>query len=288
MIAAIKGLFSVDRRFRFGSIVVTVLILFSLASFFSPMDPRAWSVVRENQPPSLQNLFGTKSLGQDVFWNLTHAVRGSLTVGILSVAMSRVIAVVVGLTAGYRGGRLDRVLMSINDGFVVLPVFAILIFLGFVFKQRLNVFVLAAILAVFGWAWDARVLRSLTLSLREREFTDVAVFSGMSTFRVVFGEYMPFAIPLLTANAMTNMLFVIQMEITLAVFGLSSLELPTLGTTIYWAVQYQALFRGLWWWIFSPVVVTVLLFLGMYMLASSVNEFLDPRTRLERIKVRKA
>jgi peptide/nickel transport system permease protein len=286
MFAAIGGLLKHDGRFLFGSAVLVVMLALALLSFASPYDPRAWTVVPNDLPPSFEHLLGTNSMGQDVFWIMTHAIRGSLTVGILSVVMSRVVAILVGLVAGYKGGFADRALMSLNDGFVVMPVLAILIFLGFVLKESMNVFLLSALLALFGWAWDARLIRALTLSLREREFTDVAVFSGMSTFRVVLGEYLPFAVPLILATTMTNMLFVVQMEITLAVFGLSSLELPTIGTSIYWANQYQALFRGMWWWIFSPVAITIVLFVGLYMLSTSVNEFLDPRTRLERITLR--
>jgi peptide/nickel transport system permease protein len=286
MFAAIGGLLKHDGRFLFGFVVVLLMLVLALLSFVSPYDPRTWSVVPLDLPPSFEHLLGTNSMGQDVFWTMTHAIRGSLTVGILSVIMSRVVAILVGLVAGYRGGFVDRALMSLNDGFVVMPVLAILIFFGFVLKDSMNVFLLSGLLALFGWAWDARMIRALTLSLREREFTDVAVFSGMSTIRVVLGEYLPFAIPLILATTMTNMLFVVQMEITLAVFGLSSLELPTIGTSIYWANQYQALFRGMWWWIFSPVVITILLFVGLYMLSTSINEFLDPRTRLERITLR--
>jgi peptide/nickel transport system permease protein len=286
MFAAIGGLLRHDGRFLFGFVVVLVMLVLALLSFVSPNDPRTWSVVPLDLPPSLEHLLGTNSMGQDVFWTMTHAIRGSLTVGILSVIMSRAVAILVGLVAGYKGGFVDRALMSLNDGFVVMPVLAILIFLGFVLKDSMNVFLLSGLLALFGWAWDARMIRALTLSLREREFTDVAVFSGMSTIRLVLGEYLPFAIPLILATTMTNMLFVVQTEITLAVFGLSSLELPTIGNSIYWANQYQALFRGMWWWIFSPVVITIVLFVGLYMLSTSINEFLDPRTRLERITLR--
>ena len=287
MFTAFKDLLRVDRRFLIAFIIIVVMLTMVVLSFFSPHDPRAWGEVPYDLPPSLEHPLGTNSMGQDVFWIMTHAIRGSLVVGILSVAMSRIIAVFVGLTAGFKGGIVDRALMSLNDGFVVMPVLAILIFLGFVLRDRMNTFLLSFLLAVFGWAWDARVIRSLTLSLREREFTDVSLFSGMGTMRIIFGEYIPFTIPLIMANSMTNMLFVLQMEITLAVFGLSNIELPTIGISIYWANQYEALFLGHWWWIFSPVVITILLFVALYLLSTSLNTFLDPRTRLERIKLEK-
>ena len=75
----------------------------------------------------------------------------------------------------------------------------------------------------------------------------------------------------------------IGMEVTLSVLGLSDVTVPTIGTTIFWANQHQALVAGVWWWLAAPIGVAVVLFLGLYLLFSSVNEFIDPRTRLRRI-----
>jgi peptide/nickel transport system permease protein len=73
------------------------------------------------------------------------------------------------------------------------------------------------------------------------------------------------------------------MEVTLSVLGLSNITTPTIGTTIFWANQHQALIAGVWWWIAAPVVISVLLFIGLYLMFTCLNEFLDPRTRLLRI-----
>jgi peptide/nickel transport system permease protein len=261
-------------------------MVLAILSFVSPYDPRASDVVPIDLSPTLRYPLGTDSLGRDVFWSLTQAIKGSFYIGIITVVLSRLIATTIGLVAGYKGGITDRILMTVNDGFVVLPVLPIIIFLGFVLRDRLNVVSLSFILAMFGWAWDARLIRSVALSLRQREFTFVALFSGTGTFKLVFREYLPFVIPLILATSMTNMLWAIGMEITLAIFGLSNIEMPTLGVNIYWANQYQALFRGLWWWMFSPVVVAILLFVSLYMISNSINEFLDPRTKLEKIKMK--
>jgi peptide/nickel transport system permease protein len=70
------------------------------------------------------------------------------------------------------------------------------------------------------------------------------------------------------------------MEVTLSVLGLSDLTTPTLGTALFWANQHGALVAGVWWWITAPALVTVILFLGLYLLFTSINEYIDPRTRL--------
>jgi len=286
MFGNLKDLLKDNKGFFFSFIVILVLIFLSILSFLSPYDPRSWNVVPPDLPPSLKHFLGTNSLGQDIFWNMTHALRNSLFLGIMVALMSRIIAIFMGLVAGYKGGIVDRILMIVNDSFVIIPALPILIFLGFMLREKMNIFVVSLFLAIFGWAWDGRLIRSLSLSLREREFTSTAVFSGMNIFQVILKEHLPFIIPLVMATTMTNILWAIGMEVTLAVFGLGvSLGTPTLGTTIHWAIEYQAIMRGIWWWISPPIIVCIFLFVALYILSTSISEFLDPRTRVQRIKI---
>ncbi len=283
MFATIRDLFIHDRRFTFGFVVMSILVVLAIVSFFAPYEIRSWSVFERDLPPSLEHLLGTNSMGQDIFWKMTHAVRNSILLGLIAAAISRSIAITVGLLAGYKGGMFDRVLMTINDSFVIIPLFPLLILVSSVLGAQLNIVILGVVLGLFGWAWDARLFRSLILSLRERDFTYTAMLSGMRGRTIVFKEHLPFVIPLIMAATMNNTIWAIGMEVTLAVLGLSSLDMPTLGTMIYWASQYQAIFLEMWNWILTPVIVCVFLILGLYMLSVSVSEFLDPRTRLQRI-----
>jgi peptide/nickel transport system permease protein len=262
--------------------IVFLALLYSLC----PYDLSIWNTVPRDRPPSAKYLLGTNSQGQDVFWYATAAIRNSLLIGIVAALLSRVIAVLVALIAGYRGGRTDRILMSINDSFVVLPLLPVLVLVASMLRGRMGLLGLGVVLAVFGWAWDARLMRAQILSLREREFTKTAILSGMTSFRLVLHEHLPFVIPLIMATAINNISFVIGTEIVLAVFGLSSLETPTLGVMIYWSVNYQAMLLGIWWWLLTPVVICILLILSLYLLSVSISDFLDPRTRLQVIKVR--
>ncbi|GIL14304.1 MAG: peptide ABC transporter [Chloroflexota bacterium] len=254
-----------------------------LLSYNSPYDPGKSFVVPWDLPPSQEHIFGTTSRGQDLFWWLTFAVRNSLFLGVLTAIISRIIAILIGLTAGYRGGWLDRVLMSLNDTFVVLPLLPILILLGFLLRDRMNLFYLAVILGLFGWPFDARLIRSQVLSLKERSFTRTAVYSGTSAFWITINEHLPFVLPIVFATTINNILWSIGMEVTLSVLGLSDLTTPTLGTALFWANQHGALVAGVWWWIAAPALVTIVLFLGLYLLFTSINEFIDPRTRLRLI-----
>lgn len=176
--------------------------------------------------------------------------------------LQRVIAIFVGLTAGYRGGWVDRILMSINDSFVVMPVlFQILILLSFLLHGKMSLMMLAFIMGLFGWPWDARLIRAQVLSLKERPFTRTAVYSGTPSFQITLNEHLPFVLPVVFATTINNLLWSIGMEVTLSVLGLSDVALPTIGTTIFWANQ-RALVAGIWWSLGAPVLVAIILFLA--------------------------
>jgi peptide/nickel transport system permease protein len=280
MLTTTRDLLKYDGRFRIAFVFLLAVLTLAALSAVSPYDPGRTFMVPADMAPSLKHPFGTSSRGQDIFWWMAFAVRNSLLLGLITAAVSRVIAVAVGLTAGYRGGTVDRVLMSINDSFVVMPVLPILILLSFLIRGQMNLVTLGVIMGLFGWPWDARLIRAQVLSLKERPFTRTAVYSGTPSFLITLNEHLPFVLPVVFATTINNLIWAIGMEVTLSVLGLSDVTLPTIGTTIFWANQHQALVAGIWWWLAAPVFVAILLFLGLYLFFSSVNEYIDPRTRL--------
>jgi peptide/nickel transport system permease protein len=177
----------------------------------------------------------------------------------------------------------DKVLMFISDTLLVIPLFLIMVMLAMLVREHMNLVVLGLLLAFFGWAWDARVIRSLILSLREREFTRTAILSGTGTLRLVLNEYMPFAMPLVFSTLINNMAWAIGLEITLAFLGLVNMTIPTLGTMLQWAISYQAILLGRWWWVLTPIILSIILFVALYWLSVSISEYLDPRTRVQRV-----
>jgi len=180
-------------------------------------------------------------------------------------------------------GNTDRVLMFFSDSLLVIPLFLIMVMLAMMVRKHMSLVVLGLLLSFFGWAWDARVIRSVILSLREREFTKTAILSGTGTIKLVLNEYMPFAMPLIFSTLINNISWAIGLEMTLALLGLVNLNIPTLGTTLNWAITYQAMFLGRWWWVLTPVVLSVFMFIALYWLSVSISEYLDPRTRIQRV-----
>ena len=146
--------------------------------------------------------------------------------GIVVAVISRLLALVIGLVAGYSGGLVDRALMSINDTFIVIPLFPILVLFYFVMKDHMSWGLLALMMACLGWAYDARLIRSVALSLRTREFTETGIFSGMSMRRILVEEHLPYVLPIVFSTTMNNINWSIGLEVTLSVLGFTDINTP--------------------------------------------------------------
>ncbi len=267
-----------NNRLKIGLIILTVMVLGSfLLPFFNDVDPTKQGTYAKNLPPSVEHLLGTNSLGQDIFWWLVYAVRNSLILGISVSIFTITLAATVGLVSGYVGGSLDRVIMTFTDTLIAIPVFPILIVLASLMRGQSSFLIVGGILIFFGWAWGARRIRSMALSLREREFVNVAKFSGANTLQVVFREIFPYVFAFIVVDFINAILWVINTEAALAVIGLSNIETPTLGSIVYWALSYNALFTGQYLWVVAPVVATVVLFLGLFLTSTGYNQMYSTR-----------
>ena len=245
-----------------------------LLPFFSPVDPSQQGTYLKNLPLSGQHLLGTNALGQDIFWFLVFAIRNSLLLGVAVSLGITIISTLVGLSAGYLGGWYERIIMLFIDAFITIPILPILmILLSALNKGNSSFLIIGVILVIFGWAWGARTVRSMALSLREREFVNMARFSGASFFDVIIRELLPYVYAYIVVNFINTILFAINMEAALAVIGLSRVEVPTLGSILFWALNYNALLIGQISWLVAPIVATILLFLGLFLVSTGYNEF---------------
>jgi peptide/nickel transport system permease protein len=283
MLTVLRDLLRYNREFAAGAALMAFVLIISCLSFFSPYSPLDIYVVPPDVPPSWAYPLGTTSRGQDTFWILTFAIRNTLLFGFTVAILSRILSLIIGLLSGYLGGTVDRVLMSINDTFIVIPLFPILVLFYFVMRDNMTWALLALVMAGLGWAYDARLIRSIAMSLRTREFTESGIFSGMTTRQIVTQEHLPYVLPIMFSTTMNNINWSIGLEVTLSVLGFTNINTPTIGVMIYWANQHTALVAGIWWWILFPVALVVITFIGLFLLAVSMNEHIDPRSRLSRM-----
>lgn len=289
MFSTLRDLFKFSPSFRFGSLILLFVAVFVLLSFVSPYEEdKMRRKVKRNQPPSADFVFGTTSQGQDVFWMMTFAIRNTLIISGIAVLIGRGIGVMLGMISGYLGGTFDRVSQSIVESIIVIPRLPLLILIGSILRGSLTIYTLGILIGLLDWAYPSKRYRAQILSLRERDFTHTAIFSGMNTFKIVVREHLPFIIPFLLADVISGFLFSIGIEVTMSYLGLANLDSPTIGTMIYWANYYQSIFVGRTWVMIAPVVAAIFLVLGFYLVSVGLGEYLDPRKRLVRLQTHTA
>jgi peptide/nickel transport system permease protein len=279
----LADLFRYNREFASGVVLLAIVIGIAAMSAFAPNAPIDTYVVPMDVPPSWAYPMGTSSRGQDIFWQLSFALRNTLLFGLTVALVSRILSLIIGLVSGYCGGIVDRVLMSINDTFIVIPLFPLLVLLYFVLRDNMTWMMLALVMAFLGWSYDARLIRSVMMSVKTREFTQTSIFSGMTMREIVTEEHLPYVLPIVFSTTMNNINWSIGLEVTLSVLGFTNIDTPTIGGMIYWANQHSAMVAGVWWWIAFPTLFVTIAFIGLFLLAISMNEYIDPRSRLSRM-----
>lgn len=263
-------------RLKLGLIITAFFFILGFVVYFIPhTDPFTFNSYTPKLGASWEHWLGTTNMGQDVTWLLIEAIHNSLLMGLIVALIGTVVGVFVGLLSGFVGGALDRVLMTITDTFVVIPSLPILILMTSLMKGSSTVIVMALVLAMFAWAWPSRQIRSMALTIKERDFIHTARFSGEGTVQIVVTEILPFALTWSLSNFMNAVLSAIGQESSLAVLGLSPGNLVSLGNMIQWAREKNAIFTQQWLWIGSPIVATVVLFIGLFMLITGYNDYLS-------------
>ena len=274
---------AVRAKLLLSGFAVAVLVAFGLGvSPFAPADPRAWQTYGRNLRPTAAHWFGTTALGQDTFWLLSWSAGNSILLGLAVATVATIVGVSVGLLAGYRGGWVDRVLSFLMDTLIVIPSLPLLILLSTLTKGQTSLLALGTLLVIFNWPFPARQIRAVALTMRERDFVSLAWFSGESTGRILRRQMLPYLQRWAVANFVNTILVVVAVETSLAFLGLANDNVPTLGSMLYWALKYQALLAGRWWWLLPPILTIVALFVSFFLLS---NALLD-RARLETDGVR--
>jgi peptide/nickel transport system permease protein len=267
-------------KFRLGFTIISILLILGFLSFSSPTNTKTWYVVPRDKPPSLEYPFGTSSMGRDLFWELCASIRNSLTIAFVTAMIASHIGLFLGFIAGIRGGIIDRILMFLTDTFIIIPGLPLLMVVTTVLKRYLTIPFLGMLISIVSWPWPSRQVRSMVLSLRERTFIHTARLSGMSTSKVILRELMPYVLGWHLVNFTNTILFSIGTESGLAILGLSILDDNTLGVMIYWALNWgYALFRGIWWWLATPVATLVLTFVSFYLVSMGISEYVHRLVR---------
>jgi len=263
-----------------GLVLLAVLVVFSvLGPLFADLENAEPLSVSPEKPPSLKYPFGTDSQGRDLFAVMVAGTPLTLRIGIMAGFIGVLVGTVLAFVAAYYGGTVDAVIKTVIDISLTVPGLLVLIIVAVFLKQGLTVDQMALIVALLAWRWPARTIRAQVLTMRERTWVAVARMSGMSARKIIFFEMMPNLMPFLAAALVGAVASAILASIGLEALGLGPTDSPTLGMTIYWVIYYAALLHGYWWWWLPPIAIITILFVGLFNLASGLDEMANPRLR---------
>ena len=262
---------------------IGIVLFFSaialLAPVIAPTPPEKF-VGGANIAPSAEFWFGTTALGKDVFSQTVWGARNSLIIGFGTAVVATIAALLVGMTAGYFGGTVDDVLTLIMNVFLVIPGLPLLIVLSGYLNPGTTTVIF--VLALTGWAFAARIVRSQMLSIRSKDFVAAAKVSGESNFRIIFVEIMPNMASIIVGLVVGAVSYGIAAATALSFLGLTDISAVTWGTNLYWAQNGNALLVGAWW-TFAPSGLSVaLVIFGLALINYAMDEITNPRLRAEK------
>lgn len=279
----------VARRFLRNKPAVVALIALTLLFVgcyaLPPLLPYGYSDLDYRallQPPSGEHWFGTNTLGQDLLARTLRGMQKSMLIGFCVALISTSIAATVGSIAGYFGGWRDRVLMWLVDLLLVVPSFILIAIITPRTKQSNGILWLIVLLAAFGWMISSRMVRGLTMSLREREFVRAAKYVGVSSRQVIVRHIVPNVASILIIDATLNVGFAILAETGLSFLGFG-VQPPdvSLGTLIADGTPSATTFP----WVFLfPAATLVLIVLCANLTGDGLRDAFDPSSRSSRHK----
>ena len=270
------------RRFvrnRLALVGVAILVLLFLVAYLGPLFD-TWSYEQHDylaftSPPTADHWFGTTQSGQDLFALTTRGLQKSLVIGLLTGVLATLMAALAGAFSAYYSGWTDRVVMWVVDLLLVMPSFLILAVLSPLFRTS-GWIIFVVLISVFSWMITGRVVRSMTMTLRDREFVKAAKYMGVPGPVIIFRHILPNMASLLIIDAVIQVGGAVVFESTLSYFGFG-IQPPdvSLGTVISLNETNATAYP---WLFFFPAAFLVLIGLSVSFIGDGLRDALDPNS----------
>ncbi len=273
----------VFRSHRSGMAGLIVLGIFIVLALAAPLlaDPEVLEVTTAPggvlEPPSSEFWLGTDDNGRPILASLIWGARISLLVGLVATAISMVLGTLIGLTSGYLTGWPAAVLFRFTEWFLVLPFLPLALVMAVVLGPSLGTIII--VIGVTSWPGTALLIRSQTLSVKERAYLERSRVLGAGRSSQVYRHILPNVMPMVFANTTLTVAVAILTETTLSFLGLGDPTRISWGTMLNDAFDVGATTAGAWWFIIPPGLCVVFVVLAFTLIGKAIEEILDPRLR---------
>ncbi len=254
-------------------VVLFLIFLAIFAPYIAPYDPFGINVNEILQPPSLKHLMGTDLLGRDVLSRMIYASRISLEVSVVAVGISISIGVFLGALAGYFGGIIDQIICRFIDIMLCFPtIFLILAIIAYLEPSILTIMV---VIGATSWMGVARLVRAEILSLKERDFVQIAKVYGAGSFRIIFKHLLPNAMAPILVSASLGLGQAILVESALSFLGIGvQPPIPSWGNML---IEGKETLEVAWWLSVFPGLAILITVLAFTLLGETLQEILNPK-----------
>ena|SRR5699024_5808300 len=256
-----------------GFLILFFIIVALIGPYFTPYEPNTQDVINKLQPPSSEHWFGTDHHGRDIFSRIIHGMSITLYVGFLSVAFGATAGVILGIVAGYYGGRTDSIIMRIMDVLLAFPGILLALAIVSVLGGSLKNVIIAV--AIFSIPVFARIVRGSTLETRKLEYIDAMKALGASDFRIIFKHILPNVSSPIIVQATLNIATAVLTASGLSFLGLGAQPpMPEWGAMLSDGRNYLYNAPHV---AFFPGVMIVAVVLAFNILGDGLRDALDPK-----------
>ena len=284
---ALAGIWQEFRHHRPGMIGLVVLIALVAMALAAPLlaDESGLRAINATDNPQFASPsefgpLGTDALGRDVMTQFIWGSRISLLVGLAATIIAMLIGSVVGIAAGFLGGRTESFLMRITEWFLVIPFLPLAIVLAAILGPSIQNIII--VIGITSWPSTTRLIHAQVLTLKRRDYVDRSRALGGSNWHLMTRHILPNVSPLILANTTLTVPIVILSEATLAFLGLGDPSSASWGQMLSEAFEQSAVTVEAWWYIVPPGLGIMAVVLAFTLVGQALEEILDPRLRDQR------
>ncbi|MBY6198251.1 ABC transporter permease [Vibrio hangzhouensis] len=261
-----------------GGLLLSIVLAGAIfAPALATHDPER-RVARPHVAPNAEHVLGSTRSGRDVYSQVLYGARKSLTVALTAGVIAMTIAVLVGVSSGYFGGKIDDRLNFLTNVFLVFPQLPLLIVLA-AFLGQVGSLVITVLLGITSWPWGARVIRSQTMAIRNKEFIISAEVMGESKIRIILVEILPNLISIVFGGFLGTVIYAMGAEAGLGILGLGDATEVSWGSMLYWAQTSSSLYTGAWWEMLVPAFALAITGGALALVNMSIDQVSNPKLR---------